>query len=74
MTPEPETKPVRQMNFFQTMRAVAWAFVGMRQGSASRQEAAKLNPVHLVIAGILGAAIFVVVLISVVRLVLSRVV
>jgi hypothetical protein len=73
MTPvEPDPAPGK-VSFMRTMKIVAWGFFGVRKGSASRQESGKLNPVHVVIAGVLGAAIFVVVLVSLVRFALSRV-
>ncbi|HOM15019.1 MAG TPA: DUF2970 domain-containing protein [Rubrivivax sp.] len=51
----------------QTLRAVAWAFFGVRRSSGHAHDVQKLNPVHVVIAGIAGAAIFVLVLVLLVR-------
>jgi Protein of unknown function (DUF2970) len=42
-----------------TMRAVAWSFFGVRRAKDHEQDVAQLNPVHVVIAGLLGAALFV---------------
>lgn len=53
----------RKGSFSQTIRAVAWSFFGVRRSSDYAQDVAKLNPVHVVIAGILGAALFVGVLV-----------
>jgi Protein of unknown function (DUF2970) len=61
---EAATRPV---SFMQTMRAVAWSFLGIRKRAGFEQDVQKLNPVHVVIAGVLGAAIFVAVLVLVVR-------
>jgi len=60
----------RNPSFLQTVKAVLWAFLGVRKGSGYREDA-KLNPVHVIVAGVLGAAIFVIVLVSIVRLVVS---
>jgi hypothetical protein len=49
----------RKGSFLQTLRAVAWSFFGVRKGSEYEKDVAKLNPVHVVIAGVLGAAVFV---------------
>lgn len=49
----------RKATPLQTMRAVAWSFFGIRRSKDYEQDVAKLNPVHVIIAGLLGAAIFV---------------
>ena len=57
----------RKATFLRTMKAVLWSFFGVRRQSDYERDAAQLNPIHVVIAGVLGAAIFVVVLILIVR-------
>ncbi len=42
-----------------TLRAVAWSFFGIRRSSGYAEDVQKLNPVHVVIAGVIGAALFV---------------
>jgi hypothetical protein len=49
----------RPLSFVQTIKAVAWSFVGMRKSSGYQQDVQKLNPVHVIVAGIIGAVIFV---------------
>lgn len=44
--------------FGRTVRAVAWAFLGLRKSSGFEQDV-KLNPLHIVAAGLAGAALFV---------------
>ena len=61
----------RKGSFMQTMKAVAWSFFGVRKRSDLERDVTELNPVHLVIAGVLGAALFVVVLLLVVNWVLA---
>ena len=56
-----------QGTLLQTVRAVAWSFFGVRRSADYAQDVAKLNPVHVIIAGILGAAIFVATLVLLVR-------
>ena len=51
----------------QTLRAVAWAFFGVRRSADHAADVQKLNPVHLVIAGIVGGALFVLALVLLVR-------
>jgi hypothetical protein len=42
-----------------TFKAVAWSFFGVRQASEYEKDVAQLNPVHVIIAGIVAAALFV---------------
>jgi hypothetical protein len=51
----------------QTFRAVAWSFFGVRRSAGHAQDAQKLNPVHVVLAGIVSAALFVLALVFLVR-------
>ncbi|WP_238912378.1 DUF2970 domain-containing protein [Achromobacter xylosoxidans] len=57
----------RKLSFFQTMKAVAWGFFGVRKGAGYREDSARLNPVHVIVAGLMAAAIFVAVLVLIVR-------
>lgn len=61
----------RRGSFLQTMRAVAWSFFGVRRSADYAQDVQKLNPVHVVIAGVLGAALFVFALVMLVRWVIG---
>jgi hypothetical protein len=62
---EPAT--ARKANFGQTFRAVAWSFLGIRRSADHAQDVKKLNPIHVVIAAVVGAAVFVVFLVVLVR-------
>ena len=62
----------RKLSFFQTLKAVLWGFFGVRKGSGYQEDIGRLNPVHLIIAGILGGIIFVVVLVTIVRFAVAR--
>jgi hypothetical protein len=61
----------RKASFLQTMRAVAWSFFGVRKSADYERDVQQLNPVHVIIAGVIGALIFVGILIGVVSWVLS---
>ena len=54
-----ESAARRKGSFVQTLRAVAWSFFGIRRSAGSQQDMSQLNPVHLIIAGLIGAAVFV---------------
>ena len=61
----------RKGTFWQSLRAVAWSFFGVRKSKDYENDLKQLNPVHLVIAGLLAAAVFIGVLIALVNWVLS---
>lgn len=61
----------RRASFAQTMKAVFWSVFGVRKGRDHDRDMAQLNPVHVIVAGILAAVIFVVVLLLIVRAVVG---
>ncbi len=73
-TPPPQAPRAhqRKASFGQTMRAVAWSFLGIRRSSGLEEDVKKLNPIHVVVAGIVGAALFVALLVAVVHVVVAR--
>jgi hypothetical protein len=66
-----ETPLRRRGSLLQTARAVGWSFFGVRRSAAYAEDVEKLNPVHVVIAGVVGAALFVALLVLVVRWVVT---
>jgi Protein of unknown function (DUF2970) len=62
----------RKPSFLATAKAVFWSFFGVRKRSDYEKDAAQLNPVHVVIAGVLGALIFIATLVIIVRLVVAK--
>jgi diacylglycerol kinase len=42
-----------------TFKAVAWSFFGVRKASEYEKDVSQLNPVHVIAAGIVAAALFV---------------
>lgn len=61
----------RKASLRQTMSAIAWGFFGVRRGRDHERDVSRLNPVHVVIAGLLGAALFIGLLVLLVRWVIS---
>lgn len=49
--------------------AVLGAFIGIRKSSARDQDLATTKPAHVIIAGLIAAVIFVVTIVTVVRLI-----
>ena len=61
----------RKLSFFQTLRAVAWSFFGVRKSADLEKDVNQLNPVHVVIAGVIGALVLIAVLATLVNWVLA---
>jgi hypothetical protein len=45
--------------FLRTMRAVGWAFLGVRKNSEYREDLGRLNPLHLIVVALVAVALFV---------------
>ncbi|MEW6763599.1 MAG: DUF2970 domain-containing protein [Pseudomonadota bacterium] len=54
------------------MKAVFWSFFGVRKRSDYEKDAANLNPVHVIIAGLIGAVIFIGLIMLAVRFAVSQ--
>ena len=61
----------RKGSFLQTLKAVGWSFFGVRKSGEFEKDVSQLNPVHVVIAGVIGAFGFIVVLLMLVNWVLA---
>jgi hypothetical protein len=61
----------RKGSFLATMKAVGWSFFGVRKASDYERDVSQLNPVHVIIAAVLGAALFVIVLVLVVKFIVG---
>lgn len=61
----------RKGSFGQTLRAVAWSFFGVRKGVDHQRDVEKLNPVHVVVAGIVAALLFIAALVLLVNWVIG---
>jgi Protein of unknown function (DUF2970) len=61
----------RPASFVQTVKAVAWSFFGVRKRAGYEQDVQQLNPVHVIVAGVLAALLFVLTLVLIVRWVVS---
>ncbi len=62
----------RKMSFGATVKAVLWSFIGVRKKSAYEEDTQNLNPVHVIIAGIIAAILFVITLLAVVKVVVAK--
>lgn len=62
----------KKSTFMQSMIAVMWAFLGVRKKSGLQEDVASLSFVHIIIAGVLGALVFMGVLLLIVKAVVSH--
>jgi len=62
-------EPPRKATPLQVAKAVAFAFIGIRKRAAHEEDAAAITPLQVVVAGVLAAVLFVLVLVMIVRLV-----
>jgi hypothetical protein len=62
----------RKSSFGATMKAVFWSFFGVRKRNDYEHDAANLNPVHVIIAALIGLLLFIGILITVVRFAVSK--
>ena len=73
-SPEPKTDspPARSVGPLQIASAVFWSFFGVRKRRNLEEDATTIKPQHIIIAGIIGAALFVLVLIVIVRVIVAN--
>jgi hypothetical protein len=67
---EPTQNKQKKMSFFATLGAVFWSFIGLRRRSDYERDVTGLNPVYVIVAALIGVAIFIGILLAVVKLVL----
>lgn len=66
----PGGKPASGLKgFWATLTAVLWSFFGVRRSDHHDEDMRNLNPIHVIIVGILAAFVFVMTLIGIVKLV-----
>jgi hypothetical protein len=62
----------RKMSFGATVKAVLWSFFGVRKKSGFEEDTQKLNPLHVIIAGVIAAVLFVFALLTLVKIVVAK--
>lgn len=69
---DPKEVSQRKASFGATMKAVFWSFFGIRKKSDYEKDAQQLNPVHVIVAGVIGALIFIGTLLLIVKSVVGK--
>lgn len=63
-----DDKPhMRKGSLLRTVRAVAWSLIGLRKGSEYEQDVEKLNPLHIIVVGLVAVFLLVIGLIGLVN-------
>ena len=62
----------RKAGPLQVAKAVFWSFFGIRRRAEHEADVGRLTPVQVIVAGLIGAALFVTALILIVRFVISQ--
>ncbi|NMM76605.1 hypothetical protein B2J86_06615 [Acidovorax sp. SRB_14] len=57
----------RKGSLLRTIRAVAWAFIGLRKGSEYQKDLERINPLHIIAVGLVAFFLLVFALIAVVN-------
>jgi hypothetical protein len=66
-----DTEKPATRSFLATMMAVAWSFIGLRRRKDFEHDVGGLNPVYVIIGGLIGTAIFITILLTIVHFVTS---
>jgi hypothetical protein len=59
-------------SFLRSVKLVAWSFLGIRSNREYQEDLAKVNPMHVVGVGIVGALLLVVALVTLVNWVVAK--
>ena len=59
----------RKASPLRAFRTIFWSFLGIRKRADTQEDFAGITPLQIIVAGVLGAAIFVTTLIVLVRLI-----
>ena len=67
--PSPDNTKPPPASFLRVMGVVFASFLGIRKRAHSERDAVSIKPAHVIVAGILGAAIFVAILLTLVHVI-----
>jgi len=59
--------PAKPTSFLRSVKLVAWSFLGIRSSKGYRDDLSKVNPMHVVLVGLIGALLLVLMLIGLVK-------
>jgi hypothetical protein len=62
---------MKQASFLDVLKTIAFGALGVRRRADHERETTRVKPLHIIIAGIVAAALFILTLITIVRLVVG---
>ena len=69
---EPQKKNKQKTSFWRSVKLVAWSFLGIRSRAGYQDDLAKVNPMHVVFVGLMGALLLVLCLITLATWVVAK--
>lgn len=72
MTTPPSAVNTSKQSFLRSIKLVAWSFLGIRSRDGYQQDLAEVNPLHVMVVGVVAALLLVVSLIGLVHWVTTR--
>jgi hypothetical protein len=70
--PDSADPPARPATLWDVVRTVFWSFLGVRRNDAMRQDVVSIRPHQVIIVGVVLGALFVLTLLTIVRVVISN--
>jgi len=71
-SPEPVDPPARRATLWDVVRTVFWSFLGVRRNDAMRRDIVTIRPYQVIIVGVVFAALFVLTLLTIVRIIIAN--
>jgi hypothetical protein len=53
------TAVVKRTSFMRSLKTVAWSFIGIRSSAGFQEDVAKVNPLHVLLAGVMTVLVLV---------------
>ena len=69
---EQQKESARKTSFLRSIKLVAWSFLGIRSRAGYQNDLAKVNPMHVVLVGLMGALLLVLGLITLATWVVAK--
>ncbi|KPK05200.1 MAG: hypothetical protein AMJ64_12075 [Betaproteobacteria bacterium SG8_39] len=64
-------RAMKQPSFLDVLKTIAFGALGVRRRADHERETMRIKPLHIIIAGIIAAALFILTLITIVRIVVA---
>ena len=69
---EQQKESARKTSFLRSIKLVAWSFLGIRSRAGYQDDLAEVNPMHVVLVGLMGALLLVLGLITLATWVVAK--